>query len=189
MPEPSLGAVPHPIAFRAVMGGLGAVQIVDGLWALFFPRSFYEDFPPGRGGWVSALPAYNEHLLRDVGSLFLATGFVLVAAAIYLDRRLVWVALLSYVLFALPHTVYHLFNLEPYDTSDAVGNALSLGLTVVLPVALLVWLARSPGGPRAASGGAGPNGDGARIAGVQRSGNPAVRYVFRESRRRYGKVP
>jgi AhpD family alkylhydroperoxidase len=180
--------VPHPIAFRAVMIGLGFVQTVNGLWALFAPRSFYEDFPPGRGGWVSALPAYNEHLLRDVGGLFLATGVLLLVASVRLDRQLVGVSLVAWLLFAVPHFVYHVFNLEPYSTADAVGNVISLGLTVVLPVALLVLLARPAAGPRAAGASAPANG-GARIRAVERSSNPVVRYVFRESRKRYGKVP
>src|SRR4051794_31318143 len=107
--------IPQPIVFRAAMVGLGLVQVVDGLWALFAPHSFYDDFPPGRGGWVSALPAYNAHLMRDVGSLFLATGFVLLIAAVWMSRRVVWVALASYLLFAVPHAIYHFFNLGPYD--------------------------------------------------------------------------
>jgi AhpD family alkylhydroperoxidase len=180
--------VPHPIAFRAVMVGLGFVQTVNGLWALFAPRSFYDDFPPGRGGWVSALPAYNEHLLRDVGGLFLATGVLLLVAGVLLERRLVWVSLVTWLLFALPHAVYHFFNLEPYDTADAVGNVITLALTVALPAALLVLLARPAAGPQAARGSAPANG-GARIRGVERSSNPFVRYVFRESRKRFGKVP
>ncbi len=180
--------VPHPIAFRAVMIGLGFVQTVNGLWALFAPRSFYEDFPPGRGGWVSALPAYNEHLLRDVGGLFLATGVLLLVAAVQLERRLVGVSLVVWLLFAVPHAVYHVFNLEPYSTADAVGNVISLGLTVVLPGALLVLLARPAARPQPARGSAPANG-GARIRAVEHSSNPIVRYVFRESRRRYGKVP
>jgi AhpD family alkylhydroperoxidase len=180
--------VPHPIAFRAVMIGLGLVQTVNGLWALFAPRSFYEDFPPGRGGWVSALPAYNEHLVRDVGGLFLATGVLLLVAAVRLERRLVGVSLVVWLLFAVPHAVYHLFNLEPYGTADAVGNVISLGLTVVLPGALLVLLARPAAGPQAPRGSAPANGR-ARIRGVEHSSNPLVRYVFRDCRRRYGKVP
>jgi AhpD family alkylhydroperoxidase len=180
--------VPHPIAFRAVMIGLGFVQTVNGFWALFAPRSFYEDFPPGRGGWVSALPAYNEHLLRDVGGLFLATGVLLLVAAVRLERRLVGVSLVAWLLFAVPHAVYHVFNLEPYSTADAVGNVISLGLTVVLPGALLLLLARPAAGPQAARGSAAGNG-GARIRGVERSSNPLVRYVFRESRKRFGRVP
>ena len=43
-----------------------------GLQAAFAPRSFFEDFPIGRG-WISAGDAnYDEHLVRDVGALFLA---------------------------------------------------------------------------------------------------------------------
>jgi hypothetical protein len=68
MPEPYLTVTRHRLAVRAVLGGLGAVQSIDGLWATFAPRSFYGDFPFGRG-WVEALPAYNEHLMRDVGGL------------------------------------------------------------------------------------------------------------------------
>src|SRR3954462_7430227 len=118
--------VPHRIVFRAVMIGLGAVQAFNGVWALLAPRSFYDDFPPGRGGWVSALPAYNEHLMRDVGSLFLATGGLMLIAAVWLERRIVWAALVTWLLYALPHTVYHAFNLEPLSTTDAVGNMVTL---------------------------------------------------------------
>jgi hypothetical protein len=139
--------VPHPILFRAVMGGLGLVQAVNGAWALLAPRSFYDDFPPGRGGWVSSLPAYNEHLMRDVGGLFLATGAMLVLAAVWLERRLTFTALVAWLLFAVPHATYHLFNLEPYSAGDAVGNVVALGLTVVLPAGLLVLLVRPASGP------------------------------------------
>jgi hypothetical protein len=132
----------HAIEFRAVLGALGAIQVIDGLWALFAPTSFYDDFPLGRG-WVQALPAYNEHLMRDVGELFLATGFVLLVAAFYLERRLVWTAIVSYLLFSVPHTIYHSFNLGPYGTGDAIGNTVTLALSVLLPLWLL-WRMRSP---------------------------------------------
>ncbi len=44
-----------------------------GVQAALFPRSFFEDFPLGRG-WVAATGGpYNEHLVRDnVGVLFVA---------------------------------------------------------------------------------------------------------------------
>lgn len=129
-----------PVA-RAVLGVLGAVQLVDGLYALLAPRSFYEDFPFGRG-WVEALPAYSEHLVRDVGALFLATAVILFAAAVYAERRLVQVALWSYLVFSVPHFIYHSFNLGAYDTADAIGNAVTLLLTVVLPLGLLIAMRR-----------------------------------------------
>jgi hypothetical protein len=132
----------HAGAIRAALVVLGIVQLVDGLYALLAPRSFYGDFPLGRG-WVEALPAYNEHLVRDVGGLFLATAVVLLAAARSLDRRLVIVACASFLCFSVPHTIYHLFNLGPYDTFDAVANVLALGATVLIPAWILVVL-RTP---------------------------------------------
>ena len=126
---------------RAVLGILGGVQVLNGLQALFTPRSFYGDFPLGLS-WVEALPAYNEHLVRDVGSLFLALGVLLLAATYWLERRLVIVALVTFLTFAVPHLIYHLFNLEPYSTADAVGNAVTLGLSVMAPVGLLIAMRR-----------------------------------------------
>ncbi|MDX6670231.1 MAG: hypothetical protein QOI91_594 [Solirubrobacteraceae bacterium] len=183
MPE---RAVPHPIAFRAVMGALGLVQTVNGVWALFFPRSFYADFPPGRGGWVSVLPAYNEHLMTDVGGLFVATGVLLLVAAVRMERVLVATSLVVWLLFAVPHTVWHLFNLGPYHGSDLVGNVVSLALTVVLPGALLALLAR--GAPVGVSAGAAAGDGAARIRGVDRPRNPLLRYVYWQTRRRFGNV-
>ncbi len=121
--------------------GLGGIQLLNGIWITISPTSFYEDFPLGRG-WVEALPAYNEHLMRDVGALFIATGVLLIVAGFFLERRLTLISLVVWLLFAVPHTVYHLLNLEPYDTGDAVGNAVALAATVLLPVYLLVLLLR-----------------------------------------------
>ena len=138
---PSQAAIDrYAIEFRAVLGALGAIQVIDGIWALLGPSSFYGDFPLGRG-WVAALPAYNEHLMRDVGELVLATGFVLLVAAYFLERRLVATAICSYLLFSVPHAIYHAFNLDPYGPGDALGNAITLGLTVLLPLWLL-WRMR-----------------------------------------------
>jgi hypothetical protein len=134
-------------AIRAGLGALGVVQLYLGLHALLAPGSFYEDFPLGRG-WVEALPAYSEHLVRDVGALFLALAVLLLAAAWAMQRLLTVVALLAYLTFSVPHTLWHLFNLGPYDFADALGNVIALGAMVVLPATLLVvaWRSSEPGG-------------------------------------------
>jgi AhpD family alkylhydroperoxidase len=183
MPERS---VPNPIAYRAVMIALGAVQTVNGVWALFAPRSFYDDFPLGMGGWVSTLGPYNEHLLIDVGSLFLGTGILLLLAAVWLERRIVFAALLAYLLFSVPHTIWHLTELGPYDGADLVGNVVALALTVVLPAALLALLARPAPVARAAAPPANGNG---RIAGVESPGlNPVLWFTYWMTRRQTGRV-
>jgi len=136
-------------AAQLVLGLLAGIQVVDGIYALLLPRSFYEDFPAGRG-WVEALPSYNEHLVRDVGALFLATSVVLIAAAIWLDRRLVLVALVSYLVYAAPHFIYHVLNLGPFSTGDAIAETVILAFTVIAPVWLLVRVLRAgspPGRP------------------------------------------
>ncbi len=100
---------------RLILGLLGAIQATDGLYALFAPRSFYDDFPLGRG-WVEALPAYNEHLVRDVGGLFIATAVILLAAASGSTAGWSWSRRVSFLAFAVPHATWHMFNLGPYGT-------------------------------------------------------------------------
>jgi hypothetical protein len=135
--------LPHPTLFRLGLAALGLIQATNGLYALVSPRGFYDDFPAGRG-WVEAIPAYNPHLMTDVGALFLATGALMLMAAWWLDRRLTLAALVTWLLFAVPHTAYHLANLGPYDTADTIGNVVALSLTVIVPVALLALLVRRP---------------------------------------------
>lgn len=146
MPEPWSQPARHRTAIRTGLVALGLLQLVDGLYALLAPSSFYRDFPLGRG-WVEALPAYNEHLVRDVGGLFLATAVVLLAAAWTMERRLVIVAAASFVTFAIPHTIYHYANLGPYSTGDAIANGLGLAATVLVPVWILWELRPRRGAP------------------------------------------
>ena len=188
MPDPCSTPTRNRTAIRLALATVGLIQVLNGLYALFAPRSFYDDFPIGRG-WVEALPDYSEHLVRDVGGLFLATGAVLLAAAWTLQRRLVIVAAASFLLFSVPHAIYHLLNLGPYSTGDAIGNAFGVLAIVFLPAWVLFELRRQSGHsaprPRGAASG---NGNG-RIPGVpENTRNPLVRAAYRESRRRYGQV-
>ena len=134
---------------KFVRYGLIAVavgQASTGLWALVAPRSFYGDFPAGRGGWVSATGPYNEHMTVDYGALSLALVAVLLAAAVVLERRLVLAAAGGYLVWSIPHFVYHAFTLDIYGTGDAIGNMVTLGATVVLPIAIIVRMRREPVG-------------------------------------------
>ena len=112
-------------------------QASTGLWALVAPHSFYGDFPAGRGGWVSATGPYNEHMTVDYGALSMALVAVLIAAAIVLERRLVLAAAGAYLVWSVPHFIYHVLNLGPYDTADAIGNVVSLLFTVIAPLVVI----------------------------------------------------
>ncbi len=117
---------------------LAATTLNGSIWALPFPRSFYENFPlPGRD-WVSTLGPYDEHLVRDYGALNLALGILLVAAAIFPEQRLTRVALVAWLGYAVPHFLYHTTLVEHFSPFDNLAQLGSLGLQVLLPLVLLL---------------------------------------------------
>lgn len=116
---------------------VGIAQLTVTGQALLAPKSFYEDFPFGRG-WVSALPAYNEHLIYDYGAFTLGASLGLVLAAVWLDRRVVQLAIVSWLAGATIHFVYHLTTLDVYDTTDSIANVAGLLVYIVIPAVLLV---------------------------------------------------
>lgn len=128
---------------RAGLLLLVATALVVELWTLLAPRSFYEDFPAVGRGWVSALPPFNEHLVRDVGALNLALAMLLAHAAVVLERRLVQISLLAWLVYAVPHFVYHLTELGALPLFDDAANIAGLGLVVLLPAFLLFLTTRN----------------------------------------------
>ncbi|MEA2466209.1 MAG: hypothetical protein QOJ57_335 [Thermoleophilaceae bacterium] len=140
---------------RWLRGGLAVMAVTPafvGVWALVSPRGFYDDFPGLGHSWVSAVGAYDEHLVRDVGALYLGSLVLLGLAWAWLDRRLVQAALVSYAVAALPHLAYHATALDNFSTGDAVAEIAALALNVVLPLALLA-VTRRPGGVATARSG------------------------------------
>lgn len=134
----------HERLARVVLAVLAVSGAIVGLWATFAPRSFYDDFPGGGRSWVAPDGPFNEHLVRDVGSLNLALTVLTVAAAIMLVRSLVVVAALGWLAYGIPHLVYHLRHRDVYDTGDQVANLVSLALVPVLAVVALVVGAKMP---------------------------------------------
>ncbi|MBO3744720.1 hypothetical protein J5X84_01480 [Streptosporangiaceae bacterium NEAU-GS5] len=124
------------------------VHAVIGLWALAFPALFYENFPlPGRH-WVSLLPAYNEHLLRDFGGYGLGFAVMFAVAAMTAERVLTRTVLAGYLVYAVPHLVFHLGHLAPFSVGDAAAQVVGLAALVVLPAVLLVVAFRPAPGAR-----------------------------------------
>ena len=124
---------PRPLLERLVRPVLVVLVLVHaqlGLWASIAPRSFYDDFPQGARRWVAVDGPFNEHLVRDFGSLNLALTVVLVGALLRPSRWLVRVAALAYLVNAVPHLLYHATHLDVYGSSDKVLNVVSLGMAV-----------------------------------------------------------
>lgn len=134
-----------PVVARAALWITAASAAGVGLVAAFAPRTFYDDFPYV-GHWVDRLPPYNEHLVTDVGALYLGFALVLAWAAGTLRRELVQAACAGWILFSLLHLVFHARHLDGFGSGDAVQELVSLAVVVALP--LLALLAVRPQRPR-----------------------------------------
>jgi nucleoside-diphosphate-sugar epimerase len=114
----------------------GAVGV--GMQAAFFPRSFYDDFPFGRG-WVAMDGRYNEHLIRDVGALNLALLVLTLGTLFIGSRALSRLTAVSWLVYSIPHFVYHLRHLTMVmPGADKIGIVVSLATTVVAPLVILL---------------------------------------------------
>jgi hypothetical protein len=123
---------------------LALYHFVLGMWALFWPRSFYDTFPASGHAWVALLPPYNEHLLRDFGALNLAVAVVLGSAAAGVERRLTFTALAAAIVVEVPHMIFHTTHLRNFPPADATVQTILLTVIMVIPIALLIPAWRLP---------------------------------------------
>jgi hypothetical protein len=129
---------------RAVAALLALSAAEVGLWASIAPRSFYKSFPGGGRHWVSVIGPYNEHLVRDVGGLYLSLLAVSVWAVVRSQPEIMRLAGVAWLVFSVPHLAFHAAHLDPFGLADRVGHMVTLGGTVVLAMVLLLPGARRP---------------------------------------------
>ncbi|WP_345521064.1 hypothetical protein [Nocardioides conyzicola] len=129
-----MNTTPHTVA----TGVLTASALYVGWWASLAPRSFYDSFPGLNRTWVGGDGPFNEHLVRDVGGLYLALAVAGVLALAWRERRTTLMLGAAWTTFSLLHLSYHLHHLGELAAVDVVGNVVALGGTLVLAVLLLV---------------------------------------------------
>ena len=122
---------------RLALGFLFLAAATIGLTATLAPRTFYDDFP-FLAHWVELLPPYNEHLVTDVGGLYLGFAVLFAWAAWTLERTLVRAVCVAWLLTAGIHLAFHSGHLDGFSTADAVAELVSLALLLVAPP-LAVW--------------------------------------------------
>jgi hypothetical protein len=127
---------PSTIA-RLALGFLFASSLSIGAVAAFAPHVFYEDFP-FLTHWVNLLPPYNEHLVTDVGGLYLGFAVLFAWAAWTLDRTLVRAVSTAWLLAATIHLIFHATHLGDFGTADAIAEIASLAL-LLIPPPLAIW--------------------------------------------------
>jgi hypothetical protein len=122
---------------RAGALSLAVPFVAVGGWALIAPHNWYENFPVHSAHWIAALGAYQEHLVRDFGSVYLALGLLMGFAGLVLDRLLVQSVLGASLVFQVPHFIFHAANTEPFSTASNAVNLALLGLGIVVTVVVL----------------------------------------------------
>ena len=134
------GGPPRPdgmtVLPRLSCTGLALTGAVVGGWALLAPASFWSDFPGAGRGWVAAAGPYDEHLVRDVGALYLALAVVALAGL--RDGWTARVAGAAWLVFSVPHLGFHAVEVSSGPVPDAGWQLASLASAVVLAVLALL---------------------------------------------------
>ena len=125
---------------RLALGLLCFSALLVGLPATVAPHSFYGDFP-FLTHWVDLLPPYNEHLVTDVGGLYLGFAVLFFWAAWTLEATLVRAVSTAWLLVAVLHLIFHVSHLEGFGTADAIAEIASLA-SLVLPPIVALWAVR-----------------------------------------------
>ncbi len=128
-----------------VLGGF--FGLVPGIWAVVLPASFYGDFPLIRPAWVAVDGPYNEHLIRDVGAMFLALAVIALVAAVTGSAGQARLAGLAWLVFSVIHFGYHVTHLHVYSTFDQWLNVVSQVASILVALAVVLIPPRRSGGP------------------------------------------
>jgi hypothetical protein len=133
--------VPAWVPVTALMA-MSLIGLIVGVWAYVFPRGFYDLFPTVVGNWIHQDGPYNQHLIRDVGAMYLALGLAGLGGLVGRSAQALRVLGLAWTAFGLLHFSYHLTHLHGMTPSDAIGNGVGLGLCLVLGVAIVLPIQR-----------------------------------------------
>lgn len=134
------------LAIRIMLAILTFQGLVVGGWAVLAPHSWYTSFPGFGTRWVAVDGPYNHHLAADVGAFFLAlaaiSGFALWRGA----PVLVQAAGLGWLVFGVPHLLYHASH-RP-EALGTVSYTISLLGALALPALGLACLLLVPHRPQ-----------------------------------------
>jgi hypothetical protein len=127
---------------RVGLAVLAALNLGWGAWALLAPDEFFTTFPGLGHHWTAAYPPYNEHLVTDLGATFLTLGVLLAAACIMRSRDVRATALVAVTVFNVLHLSFHASHRGTLSTVEYSASLAALVAGVLLPLGLLVLVAR-----------------------------------------------
>jgi len=124
---------------RICLGVLGLSALSIGIPAAFAPETFYTDFP-FYTALVKLLPPYNEHLVTDIGGLYLGFAVLFIWALVKPSRQLIVPVCSAWIVAQALHFAFHIGHLTGFTTTEAIGQTIGLGLYIlvaIIPIALL----------------------------------------------------
>lgn len=124
------------LSLRPLLIVAGVYHLGLGLFQFAAPRQFYDA--------VATFPPYNAHFLRDVASIFLATGIVLLIAA---ARRSWQVPVLSLVV--IQYAIHVIAHIVDFGKADTTGVASASLVSLAIIGLILFWLLRVAGAEEA----------------------------------------
>lgn len=112
-------------------------HIYNGVWALAAARNYYRLLPGANP--ADAAGRLNQVLIRDLGAARLTLAVVLMVAAIWLDRRVLILALSAAAVSGVIRVANHAISRTP----EGWNNWLGYVAAVLIPLALLFVVMRA----------------------------------------------
>lgn len=119
-----------------------------GVWAYLRPHGFYTGFPFPGSDWLTALGAFDGHLVRDLGISWIALAVVGAWTARRAPVESLRVTLAAFVVAGGLHLAYHVTTFDRFGLPTATAQAVSLIGLVAIPAALLHLSRTEPRGQR-----------------------------------------
>ena len=120
---------------------LGISALAIALPASFAPETFYTDYPFFTA-LVKLLPPYNEHLITDIGGLYLGFGVMFLWAMFQPSRQLIIPLCTAWIVAQALHFAFHISHLTGFTTTDAVAQQIGLAVYLVLAIVPIAMLRR-----------------------------------------------
>jgi len=111
-----------------LLGLLAVLGAYVEVFTEFLPHRCYMSFPLTGHHWAAGLGPYDEHLIRDVGSMYLALTVASVCAILRRRRESFALVGSAWLVFGVFHLAFHLFHLGMYSTGDKIGNVVALAV-------------------------------------------------------------
>jgi hypothetical protein len=122
---------------RVLLAVTIALGLYVGLWAEISPDAFFASFPGFGLHWIDVDGAFDEHLIRDVGSMYLALTAISLVGLVARTATPGRLAGLGWAVFGVLHVGYHALHPEG-SALDVALSLVVLGASAVLGVLLVL---------------------------------------------------